>query len=128
MVCFWEFGMLTYSVINIFSCHSLLLYLKCIKDLVISYCDKIYQNSGITCFWSIKNSTEVLDQFKTINHDISTIDSYDFSTLYTTLPHELIKQKLGSLITRSFNSAVILFKYFSVIKNILITVPGLARA
>ena len=31
------------------------------------------------------------------------MSTYDFSTLYTTLPHNLIKDKLIDLIERTFN-------------------------
>ena len=70
----------------------------CIKELVIKYCDKTYQNSNINYFWSVKNSIEVWDKLQSIKRPVSAIDSYDFSTLYTTLPHNLIKSKLGQLI------------------------------
>lgn len=33
---------------------------------------------------------------------VSSISTYDFSTLYTTLPHHLIKDKLISLIQKTF--------------------------
>ena len=33
----------------------------------------------------------------------SGLSTYDFSTLYTTLPHNLIKEKLTELIEQTFN-------------------------
>ena len=45
-------------------------------------------------FWSIKNSTEILNKLKTKGFQASTISTYDFSTLYTTLPHNLIRNQL----------------------------------
>ena len=33
----------------------------------------------------------------------SSLATYDFSTLYTTLPHNLIKEKLTELIEQTFN-------------------------
>ena len=74
-----------------------------IKDHYISYCDKTYDNSGINCFWSIKNSGEVLRKFENKHFKASTISTYDFSTLYTTLPHNLIKEKLTDLIKKVFS-------------------------
>ena len=76
--------------------------LTCIKELVIKYCDKTYQNCGVKYFWSIKNSIEVLDKLHAIQKPVSSVDSFDFSTLYTTLPHNLIKLQLGQLIKWSF--------------------------
>ena len=49
-------------------------------------------------FWSIKNSNEVLNKLKSKNFKASKLSTYDFSTLYTTLPHHLIKDKLIDLI------------------------------
>ena len=37
-------------------------------------------------FWSIKDSTEVLDKLKSRGFRASSLSTYDFSTLYTTLP------------------------------------------
>ena len=53
-------------------------------------------------FWSITNSCEVLNQLKSRGFRASSLSSYDFSTLYTTLPHNLIKDKLVDLIERTF--------------------------
>ena len=53
-------------------------------------------------FWSIKNSNDVLNKFKSKNFQASKLSTYDFSTLYTTLPHHLIKDKLIDLINRMF--------------------------
>ena len=55
-------------------------------------------------FWSIKNSTEVLDKLKSRGYRASSLSTYDFSTLYTTLPHNLIKKKLINLIDTTFQS------------------------
>ena len=48
-------------------------------------------------FSSIKNSGEVLSKLKST----TSLSYYDFSTLYTTLPHNLIKEKLLDLIERA---------------------------
>ena len=45
-------------------------------------------------FWSIKNSDEILNKLKSRGVLASGLSTYDFSTLYTTLPHNLIKEKL----------------------------------
>ena len=44
-------------------------------------------------FWSIKNSGEVLSKLKSRGFRATSLSTYDFSTLYTTLPHNLIKEK-----------------------------------
>ena len=53
-------------------------------------------------FWPIKNSGEVLSKLKDIVYQATSLSTYDFSTLYTTLPHNLIKEKLIDLIERTF--------------------------
>ena len=49
-------------------------------------------------FWSIKNSGEILDKLKARDFNATSLSTYDFSALYTTLPHNLIKDKLIDLI------------------------------
>ena len=54
---------------------------------------------------SIKNSTEILNKLKTKCFQASTISTYDFSTLYTTLPtlpYNLIRNQLIDLIENTF--------------------------
>ena len=53
-------------------------------------------------FWPIKNSGEVLIKLKDTGYQATSLSTYDFSTLYTTLPHNLIKEKLLDLIGRTF--------------------------
>ena len=44
-------------------------------------------------FWSIKNSGEILNKLKSREFLASGVSTYDFSTISTTLPHNLIKEK-----------------------------------
>ena len=46
---------------------------------------------------------EVLDKLKARYFNATSLSTYNFSTLYTTLPHNLIKDKLINLIERTFN-------------------------
>ena len=54
------------------------------------------------CFGQSKNSCEVLNKLKSRGFRASSLSTYDFSTLYTTLSHNLIKDKLMDLIERTF--------------------------
>ena len=54
-------------------------------------------------FWSIKNSGEILNKLKSRGFLASGLSTYDFSTLYTTLSHNLIKEKLTGLVEQIFN-------------------------
>ena len=68
--------------------------LTAIKANVIKYCETVYERSGKNMFWPINNSGEVLSKLKAIGYQATSLSTYDFSTLYTTLPHNLIKEKL----------------------------------
>ena len=80
-----------------------------IKNHWIKYCEKTYEREGINYFWSIKNSTEILYKLKTKRFQASTIFTYDFSTLYTTLPHNLIRNQLVDLIENTFRCEKVLY-------------------
>ena len=68
--------------------------LTAVKDHVIRYCDKVYERSGKNLFWSIKNSSEVFNKLKSRGFRATSLSTYDFSTIYSTLPNNLIKEKL----------------------------------
>ena len=57
---------------------------------------------NVCLFWSIRNLGEILYKLKARDLNATSLSSYDFSTLYTTLPHNLIKDKLIDLIERTF--------------------------
>ena len=64
--------------------------LTAVKKHVIKYCEKVYERSGKNLFWSIKNSGEILDKLKARDFNATSLSTYEFSTLYTSLPHNLI--------------------------------------
>ena len=53
-------------------------------------------------FWSIIVFGKVLSKIKDRGFQATSLSTYDFSTLYTTLPHNLIKKNLLDLIERTF--------------------------
>ena len=69
------------------------------------YCNTIYNNSGINYMWILKNSTDLLDSLK--NGSVTEhkcITSWDFSTLYTTIDHKDLKEKIISLIKKTWDN------------------------
>ena len=52
--------------------------------------------------WPLKNSGDVLSKLNDIGYQATSLSIYEFSTLYTTLPHNLIKEKLLDLIEWTF--------------------------
>ena len=74
-----------------------------IKQGLQKYCETAYSRSGINQMWILKNSKELLGHLKspTFNH-VTSIKSFDFSTLYTTIPHQKLKDRLASIIQNAF--------------------------
>ena len=66
------------------------------------YCEKVYERSVKNLFWSINYSGEVLNKLKSRGFRATSLSTYDFSTLYTTLPHNFTKEKLINLIEWTF--------------------------
>ena len=58
---------------------------------------------NLNCFWSIKNSSEGIEKLRLRNFQGSRVSSFDFSTLYTSLPHDLIKEEVLSLVKWCIN-------------------------
>ena len=54
-------------------------------------------------FGPLKNSSEVIEKLRLRNFQGSQVSSFDFSTLYTSLSHDLIKAKVLSLVNWCFN-------------------------
>ena len=62
----------------------------------------MWLTKGWFLYNSFKNSGEELSKLKDIGYQATSLSTYDFSNLYTTLPHNLIKEKLLDLIERTF--------------------------
>ena len=59
---------------------------------------------GVNCFWVINNGQLVLQSMHTLN-DISaarTMDTFDFSTLNTSIPHHSLNSSMKQLIEDAF--------------------------
>ena len=79
--------------------------LTAIKKHLIKYYEKVYKRSGKNLFWFIKNfGTSVRYWINKTSRGFRTasLSAYDLSTLYTTLPHNLIKETLIDLTERTF--------------------------
>ena len=69
--------------------------LTAIKNHVIKYCTTVYERNGKKIFWSIEHLGEILNKLKSRGFLASGLSTYDFSTLFTTLPHNLINEILS---------------------------------
>ena len=80
---------------------------SCLTTIMVhfkEYCDGIYRNTGVNCFWIIKNSQQVLQCLQMINETSKArhFDSFDFSTLYTSIPHGCLKHNMNVLIREAY--------------------------
>ena len=78
------------------------LCLKLLKNVHKGYCKSIFNRTGFNYYWSVDNSKEVIDKLRNINNP-SAIHTYDFSTLYTNLPLELVRDEIFELVDRYFD-------------------------
>ena len=53
--------------------------------------------------WILKNSTNLLSSLGHLRvHRATSIQTFDFSTLYTSIPHDLLKSRMNSIINNTF--------------------------
>ena len=74
-----------------------------IKQGVQKYCETALSRSRINQMWILKNSQEAREHLKspTFSH-VTSIKSFDFSNLNTTIPHQKLKDILTSIIRNAF--------------------------
>ena len=62
------------------------------------------RNTGVNCFWIIDNAADVLKNLKKVNRTkgATHFDSFDFSTLYTNIPHDLLLDSISKLISEAY--------------------------
>ena len=87
-----------------------------IKQSLQKYCETAYSRSRINQMWILKNSKELLEHLKspTFNH-VTSINSFDFFTLYTTIPHQKLKNRLTRIIeTPSCSKTVTVIQIFGI--------------
>ena len=78
--------------------------LSAVKEGQQKYCETVYSRSGINHMWILKNSKDLLDNLKSRSFSqVSAIKTVDFSTLYTTLPHDKLKTRLKETIHKAFS-------------------------
>ena len=74
-----------------------------IKQGLQKYCETSYSRSGVNQMGILKNSKELLEHLRSPNFNhITSIKSFDFSTLYTTIPHQKLISRLAAIIRNSF--------------------------
>ena len=72
--------------------------LTAVKEGLQKYCDTAYARSGVN-----QISKELLENLQAQSlHSVNSIKSFDFSTLYITIPHNKLKSKLKEIINQCF--------------------------
>ena len=77
--------------------------LTTVKDGLIRYNSTKTSCNGVNSMWIVKNSTSLLSSLDQLDvHTATSVQTYDFSTLYTSIPHNLLKSQITALIHNSF--------------------------
>ena len=77
--------------------------LSAVKTGLQSYCDTSYPRGGVNQMWILKNSKDMLEyiQSRSLSSCYS-INTFEFSTLYTTIPHSKLEDRLRELVQLCF--------------------------
>ena len=80
--------------------------LKLIQETHTNYCKTITKSSGFNRMGIVDNYVKVINRINDINRKrrIRNIRTYDFSTLYTSIPHTELKKQIKWVIDQAFNN------------------------
>ena len=90
---------------------NLQLYLSClltkllstIKDGLVRYCNTKTSRNGVNNMWILKNSISLLSSLNQLDvRTAKSVQTFDFSTLYTSIPHDLLKSRISNLVHNAF--------------------------
>ena len=77
--------------------------LTVIKTGLEKYCSIKASHTGVTNMWILKNSTNLLSSLGHLGvHRATSIETFDFSTLYTSISHALLKSRMNNIINNAF--------------------------
>jgi len=81
---------------------------KLFQKQVESFNDKHRVWTGVSGFWVIQNNTPLIDRIGKINkrNKAKSVMTFDFSTLYTKIPHHLLIQALNEIIDFCFKGGI----------------------
>ena len=77
--------------------------LSTIKDGLVRYCNTKTSRNGVNNMWILKNSTSLLSSLDQLDvRTAKSVQTFDFSTLYTSIPHDLLKSRISNLVHNAF--------------------------
>ena len=60
-------------------------------------------HNGVNNMWILRNSTSLLSSLDQLDvHTATSVQTFDFSTLYTSIPHDLLKSRVSNLVHNAF--------------------------
>ena len=77
--------------------------LSTIKDGLVRYCNNKTSHNDVDNMWILKNSTSLLSSLDQL--DVCTamsVQTFDFVTVYTSIPHDLLKSRISNLVHNAF--------------------------
>ena len=82
--------------------------LKLFQNNIKNIYDKNRIWTNVTNFWVIQNNKPVIDRISKINNSekAKSIRTFDFSTLYTNIPHNLLKDAMKEIVDFCFGRIV----------------------
>ena len=73
--------------------------LTVIKTKLEKYCSVKTSHTGVNNMWILQNSTNLLSSLADLGvRKTTSIQIFDFSTLYTSIPHDLFKSRMNNII------------------------------
>ena len=77
--------------------------LTVIKTGLEKYCSVNTSHTEVNKLWILKNSTNLLSSLTHLGvRKATSIQTFDFSTLYTSIPHEVFKSHMNNIVNNSF--------------------------
>ena len=74
-----------------------------IKTGLEKYCSIKTSHTEVNNMWILKNSTNLLSSLGHLGvHKATSIQTFDLSTLYTSIPHDLLKFRMNNIINNAF--------------------------
>ena len=82
--------------------------LKLFQNQIKSFHDKNRIWTNVSNFWIIQNNTPVVERIDKINQKKKAVSirTFDFSTLYTKIPHHLLKGALFEIVDFCFKGGI----------------------
>ena len=77
--------------------------LGAVEDGLVRYCNTKAGRSGVGGVWILENSTGLLSSLGRLGVRVAeSVRPFDFSALYTSVPHDLLKSRISNLVHNAF--------------------------